>query len=572
MDLTKPTNLLADFDQMLNDRSDFEQIWRDISEWLLPDHGVFNYTSKPRPKKRVTSKIMNDVAEDALDVLTAGLQAGLTSPARKWFSLDFDRPYLNRIIPLRAWLDECEKVLYSAFQASNFYSIIHSFYIEYAGFGIGAIYFGADADPFRFEVCEVGTYVIAEGPNHIVDKLYRVLFMTAQNIVRKFPDTVSNRVKKIADSYPEYVIPVLHAVFPQKQGGKPFTSMYYEYLNSGSAPYPYPTETSGSVSGVSDERILRISGFHEFPFLVSRWELIGDKIYGPSPGKKAVPSIRRLQEIEKAQMLATHKEADPPLNAPARMKGSIRKLPGGINYYDNPQETVNEVYRVRRDLTAAFTNIERIEKSIKTKFFNELFLTASRDPNLSPLKAAEVYERKDERMIRLGPTVERAQFEVLSPLINRGFNIAGRKGMLPEFPQEFVDEVAGGNYKIIYVSPLAEAQKQLGMAPITNFLQTFAGVLQLAPEARDKINADRLVDEIGETTGAPAVIFNTEEEIAAIRQQRAEEAARQQQMQEAAMQQGMSLDAEQKQADIAKTYSEAGVNANEVLGAGEGTV
>jgi len=570
MDLTQPVNLLADFNRMISDRSDFETMWRGISKWLLPDHGVFTYTSKPRPKQRALSRIMNDVAEDALDVLTAGLQAGLTSPARKWFSLEFDKPHLNKIIPLRTWLDECVKVLYSAFQASNFYSIIHSFYTEYAGFGIGAIYFGADADPFRFEVCEIGTYAIAEGPDHRVNKLYRVLFKSAKNVVDTFPDTVSDRVKRMADTYPEFVVPVLHAVFPQKKGGKPFTSVYLEYLNSGSGTYPYPTETSGSVSGTSEDRILRVSGFHEFPFLVSRWELIGDKVYGPSPGKKAVPSIMRLQEIEKAQMLATHKEADPPLNAPARMQGQIRKLPGGINYYDNPNETVNEVYRIRRDLNPSFTNIERIEKGIKTKFFNELFLTASRDPNLSPLKAAEVYERKDERMIRLGPTVERAQYEILSPLINRGFNIAGRKGMVPPFPMEFADEVQ--NYKIVYTSPLAEAQKQLGMAPISNFLQTFAGVLQLAPEARDKVNADRLVDEIGETTGAPAVIFNTEEEIAAIRQQRAEEARRQQQIQDAAMQQGMSLDAEQKQADIAKTYSEAGVNANEVLGNTEGTI
>jgi hypothetical protein len=261
--------------------------------------------------------------------------------------------------------------------------------------------------------------------------------------------------------------------------------------------------------------------------------------------------------------MASHKEVNPPLNAPARKKGSVHTLPGGITYYDNPQETVNPVYTMRFDHNGTLNNIQQVKDAIKKKFYNDLFLTASRDPNLSPLKAAEVYERKEDRMIRLGPVVERMQHEFLDPLITRGFNILGRAEKLPPFPMEYADMVS--DYEIDYISPLAEAQKQLAAGPINNFLQFFMGVLQIDPAAKDKVNTDRLVDEYADITGPSPVILNSEDEVAKIRERRAKEMAEQKAKEDAVLNSGISLQQEQQQADIAKTYSEAGVNAQEVI-------
>ena len=83
--------------------------------------------------------------------------------------------------------------------------------------------------------------------------------------------------------------------------------------------------------------------------MISRWGTIGSDVYGIGPGSRALPDIKRLQEMEKAFLMATHKSINPPLNAPARMRGKLKTLPGGENYYSNPAETVNEIYQVKFD-------------------------------------------------------------------------------------------------------------------------------------------------------------------------------------------------------------------------------
>ena len=166
-------------------------------------------------------------------------------------------------------------------------------------------------------------------------------------------------------------------------------------------------------------------------------------------------------------------------------------------------------------------------------------------------------------MIRLGPVVERMQHEFLDLLITRGFNILARAEKLPPFPMEYIGMVT--DYEIDYISPLAEAQKQLAAGPINNFLQFFMGVLQFDPEAKDKINTDRLVDEYADITGPAPTILNSEEEVAAIREKRAKEMAEQKAKEDAAINSGMALQQQQQQADIAKTYSEAGVNTQELI-------
>jgi len=545
MNYSDPKEILADFSASLTERSEYEAEWQIITDWLLPGHGIYSYTTPPTKQDRTPSKIVNDKGREALRVMTAGLQSGATNPAKKWFKLGFTNPSLDRILPLRMWLDDCEKQIYSSLYNSNFYSVIHSSYIEFGGFGIACIYFGSDGDPFRFELSEIGTYSIAEGVDHKINKLYRIVFKSAANMVDMYgSDKVSDEVKRAADKNPDQLMPILHGVVPDKYQDKPFHSFYIEYNKP--------------------DAFLEQKGFYEFPFLVPRWEYKDGTPYCSGPGELAIPYIKRLQEMEKANLMAAHKAINPPLNAPARKKGTVRTLPGGINYYDNPQEVVTPMYNIKFDFAGVFQNIQRTELAIEKIFFNDLFITASRDPNLSPLKAAEVYQRRDEQMIRIGPTIEAMQVEMLDPLITRAMNVLGRAGKLPPFPMEFADMVS--DYEIRYISPLAEAQKQLGLSPFTNFLQNAMGIIQLKPEASDKINGDRSIDELADITGAPAAMFNTDEEVKAIRDARAKQMAEEQAKQEAMAQQGLNLDEAKQKSEIAKNYAAAGVDVSTTMG------
>jgi hypothetical protein len=51
------------------------------------------------------------------------------------------------------------------------------------------------------------------------------------------------------------------------------------------------------------------------------------------------------------------------------------------------------------------------------------------------MTAREVAERHEEKLLQLGPVMERLQDELLDPLIRRAFGILWRGGYLPEPPK-----------------------------------------------------------------------------------------------------------------------------------------
>ena len=71
----------AAYEAAKNERSDWEQEWRDVSDYLLPGRGVYQLYTRPRKRALTSKKVINTVAEDALYVLTSGMHGALTSPA-----------------------------------------------------------------------------------------------------------------------------------------------------------------------------------------------------------------------------------------------------------------------------------------------------------------------------------------------------------------------------------------------------------------------------------------------------------------------------------------------------------
>jgi hypothetical protein len=197
-----------------------------------------------------------------------------------------------------------------------------------------------------------------------------------------------------------------------------------------------------------------------------------------------------------------------------------------------------------------------VEQRIRRNFFNDIFITAARDPNKSPLKATEVNAREAEKMLRLGPVIERLQYEFLQPVIERCFNIMLRKQLLPELPPD-LQEIAG-DYNITIVSPLAAAQRAVALNGINAFLSFVGNATQFDQAILDKIDTDAAVDVYGNITGVDRRILRPDEEVRAIRKQRQLQAQRDQQVAEQAMaaQMGGELDAQRAQA--AKAQAEAG--------------
>lgn len=546
------TTVLSQYQELRDERSEWEQEWRQISDYLLPGRGIYQTYAKPRKRKLTTPKVINTIAEDALYVLTSGMHGGLTSPSRPWFMLEWADARLVQVEPLKAWLQDCEDRLHKALHASNFYSIINSFYIEYAGFGTGSMYVGEDSQntPFRFELLTAGEYAFSVGPDGRPDKFFRTIFMTPRQLVGRFPKTASKEVKHAVKNNEAGIersfVTVIECLYPEPYGDKAFTRYFFEVTSSG--------VNQGSYTKTQEP--LETSGFYEFPYPVSRWNTIGSDVYGIGPGSRALPDIKRLQEMEKAFLMATHKSINPPLNAPARMRGKLNSLPGGYNYYANPQEQVTQLYQVNFDYTGVGGAVERVEQRIQRNFFNDIFLTAARDPNSSPLKATQVNVQEQEKMLRLGPVIERLQHEFLQPSIERCFNIMLRKKLFEPLSAELAK--LAGDYKISLVSPLATAQRSVALQGINSFMAFVGQAAQFDPTILDNVNADAAAREFADITGVDLGILRPMEEVKKIRMQRQQaqqaEQQRQQQMEEAQVQAQVGLQGAQER----KTAAEAG--------------
>jgi hypothetical protein len=176
--------------------------------------------------------------------------------------------------------------------------------------------------------------------------------------------------------------------------------------------------------------------------------------------------------------------------------------------------------------------MERQAQKIRQAFFVDLFLMLSQSPNMT---ATEVIERSQEKMLLLGPVLGRLQSELLNPIIYRTFNIMLRRGLLPPVPQA----LQGQDFDVVYVSPLAKAQRAVQAKDMQTFLAIMGQMAQFKPEVLDKLNADVIVDKFGKILSIDPDIIHDDDEVEAKRAAQAQ--MMQQQAQMASMAQGAMI-------------------------------
>ena len=119
---------------------------------------------------------------------------------------------------------------------------------------------------------------------------------------------------------------------------------------------------------------------------------------------------------------------------------------------------------------------EQIRLRIKRAYYEDLFLMLS-ESNRRQITATEIDERKEEKLLALGPVLGRINQDLLDPLIENFFTIMQKQGLLPEVPEVLQDR----DYSIEYVSVMAQAQKLAGIGNIERFLGFVGQTAQLDP-------------------------------------------------------------------------------------------
>lgn len=550
---------VSDFAELVADSNEWLSTFSDVTDYIATNRGGTAFNSTPSRRKLVASKAINTTAEDALNVLIAGIQGGLAPSSRPWLQLEWANDLSNDHPVLSSWLFQCSRILSDVFADTNFYPATGQGIRECCLFGNGASFSDStDKDSiFSISTIPCGDYVFTTDAFGRVNKFHRVYYLSPVNLVDRFGagrvSPATNQLVTQKSSMRDIkFIAVLETTVKQNYMGMPYKRYSWEIGNSGVGA----EARAGIMASTEVQTPLEMVGFHEFPVSIMRWEVNGNDNFGIGPGIKALPEVKRLQEIEKAYRLAVHKEADPPLHAPSYLKGSLKSLPGSRNFYRSPNDQIYNLYNVNFNAESVLQLRADLEHKIGLKFFNDIFITSARDPNASPLKAAEVVMRDGEKLFRLGTVMERIIPEYFSPMIIRCFNIAYRKKLFPPLPPEL--EKQAGGIRIRFTSPLAQAQKIISARSIETAIAFAGQVASVKPDALDNINTDMSIKEYFDAHGTPKSIINdpgTVDKIRKDRMQQQQDMMKQQQQREDA---SLAIQAVPAEATAQKARAEAG--------------
>jgi len=536
-------------DQLLialrNDRMSWWTHWREIADYLIPRRYKWLITANQGNRgSPINQRIVDNTGTVALRVLAAGMMSGITSPGRPWFKLATDNDVLNELGPVKLWLAECQKRLGTVFAESNFYTSLATVYGDLGAFGTGPMIIYHDYDDVIrcFNTC-AGEYFLAQDDRQDVSTLCREFVLTVKQVAEMFglencSPTIQGAIKTggamlTREVKVGHLIEKNSDLIPGAPGvkGMPWREVYWE-LSSGS------------------NYLLRTRGFHEKPFIAPRWDIVGNDAYGRSPGMDALGDVKMLQVEQKRKAQAIDKHVNPPMLADVSLRNEpASMIPGGVTYVSNNNGVgFKPIYEIKPDFQGLAADIKEVQERVKVTFFNDLFMMISQLDTVRT--ATEIDARKEEKLIQLGPVLERFENEALDPAINCTFDIMLRNGLLPPVPQE----LSGQKIKVEYISMLAEAQKAASTAGIERLAGFVGNMAAAKPEVLDNIDFDEAIEEYADMLGvSPKIIVS----LVKVRQIRA---ARNQQMQQQQTLQN-SVAAAQGAQTLSQTDVGGGVNA-----------
>lgn len=486
--------------------------YQEISRNYLPWTGRFWSDERNQGWTR-NDDILDNTPERSVRILSAGLTAGASSPARPWFKLGTRDPALMQKHDVQLWLDETTRIIMQTFSRSNVYRALQQLYTECPLYGTAAAIVESDPETgVHVRVLTAGQYRIASNPKGQVATLYREFEMSVSQLVREFGlENCSDRAKSLfREGNLEEGITVMHAIEPRTDRepkmldnqNMPWRSIYWE---RGEQP-----------EQVRD--VLRESGFNRFPCLVPRWSVLPQDDYGSGPGMTALGDVIQLQQeqFRKSQMIDF--ASDPAMLLPSDMKNQeVDLAPGGKNYTDaTGNNRGGPLWQPGQQLQPLLMDIQDVRSRINSAWFADMFLMIAQTDKT--MTATEVAERHEEKLLMLGPALERLHNELLDPLVTLTFHYLNEAGQLPPPPSE----LSGGTLDVEFVSMLAQTQRAVGARTIDRFLATASAVAQSKPEILDRIDADAFIEDLAERLGVPAKILVSRQAADDLRKARAE--------------------------------------------------
>lgn len=465
-----------------------------------------NTATSGAARSNINSRILDPAGTIAARTLAHGLMNGITSPARPWFRLrltEFGDDPEGYPKAVQMWLEESARRMQIVLAESNFYTAMGMLYLDLSVFGTASMLIYEDFEEvIRCYNSPMGEYRLLQDNRRMVNGFTRTFHKTVEQTVREFG--LENCSAQTQEAYKRRgaslltTIPICHLIEENNQDDPAALGRQFAYRE-------FYWEQNNQTAG----EVLLVAGYKEKPLVAPRWELMGNDTYGTSPSMDALPEIKQLQLETKQKGQSVDKMIRPPIVADIMLQSQPTSLlPSGVAYVASQNSFgAKPIYTVNPPLQYMTADIQELHRRIGVIYYNNLFRNVS---DLDTVRsAAEIYERKAEDMVLLGPILERFENEALDPAIRRVFNIMLRKELLPPSPVEISPETID----IQYVSVLSDAQRAVTTSSIERFIQVVGGLAAAVPEILQIPDYEALVREYASRLNVPAIALKSRQQV-----------------------------------------------------------
>lgn len=497
--------------QLKGERLPHEPVWRNVFEYMAPEraHGFNGNVVSGTDIQAQKAKVLDSTAVDSGRLFSSGMASGLHPANSIWFGMDAGSENEEE----KQFFDQAARIIFENIHAANFDAAASECHADLGPAGWFVLYTSEKEEGgYNFEQWPLAQcYIACSKPGNMVDTIYREFELTLEQAVNEYGLTslsqaLQDKYKLGGEALGEKIW-FVWAIYPRSvyvEGGaklaknKPFASCHHE---------------------VANKKMVRESGYDEFPCAIPRWRLIPGTPYATGLGSDALPDIKTLNQIQEMELA----------NLDIAVSGMWKATNDGVYNSKTTRLGARKVVMVASmdnfvplttgaDFNVSFAKSDQLRASIR-----KIMLADQLQPQDGPtMTATEVHARVQLVRQQMAPIFARLQAEFLQPLIERCFFIALRAGILGKLP----DSLRGRNFKVKYISPLARAQRLEEVTAIDVWLEGLAAAAQMDPEGAvemlDLVDLEGAQREKASALGVPTKLVRTPDQIKARRDARSQ--------------------------------------------------
>ncbi|KKL63678.1 hypothetical protein LCGC14_2172710 [marine sediment metagenome] len=503
------TEIIKRWGKLRSEKSQWDNHYDDLARIFLPRR--LGFASTTIEGERRTEDLYDSTPMQAARGLANAIGGMMRPEGLPEVEMMTDEDALNNMDEVKDWLADSEKRMKDAFNnpKARFRQAGSEKDMDLVVFGTAVMFIGESISNLLFQSIHLkdATYFFNEEGSP--EGMFRKRKFTLRQAVQRFgKNKLSLEAQKKFEKSEDDKIDILHAVLPRKESKSqplfakdlPFADLWIE---------------------IEEKNTLSEGGFHEFPFVVPRWDTTSGEDQGRSPGMVALPDGDTLQAMGETILIAGQRAADPPLAVPNDGSFSaINTFPGGLVYYD--VDTASELrgspfFPIESGMNLPISREMQgdTRDQVWSAFFRNILNLPVEGPQMT---ATEVIQRKEEFMREIGPTFGKFETEDTAPTVERVFMIMLRGGGFAPIPEV----LQGQNIRFEYNSPVKRIRQQIDAAAARMWADEQIALGASIPEALDLINVDELGRFSAEAAGIPKQIVNSDEVVEQIRQGRAQ--------------------------------------------------